>query len=527
MAPPSNYDQHVSFCAVMNNRREFLRHIAAAAGGPPLVQAADASAIVIDPKPLFDISPYLYMQFMEPLGITDSSVEAAWDYDIDDWRTDFVSTVRDLAPDVIRYGGLYSRYYKWRDGVGPPSKRPLTRNYVWGGKETNRVGTGEFVRLCRMASAEPLYCVNFLGDGERRFRTTSEGNRTGDARDAADWVSYANDPDNRERRAHGVVEPYGIKLWQIGNETSYGNVTFSKDESIAHTIDFAKAMKERDPTIQLIGWGDRGGSSGYWAPDLVRRAGEHLDYVAFHMMGQHPTRPDTVLKGLRYQSEPEKAWDELLELSNAVETRVSEFEQAISGAREGTGIAITEGHLSLSPGNTNPILCEWLSAVYHARSMNIYQRHGKYVRIATAADFQGNRWTVTALMLQTPRGISYFTPAGSVMRLFKRHNGRQGVAVQSAPASLDIAASRNGNRYYLHVANTDYRRPVEGRLTVQGLTITGGHVYEIAPLDLRQYVNQDQPDIFRPHESTLPGPSPVWRFPAGSVSAIELETAGT
>ena len=33
---------------------------------------------------------------------------------------------RDLAPDVIRYGGLYSRHYKWREGVGPAAKRPLT-----------------------------------------------------------------------------------------------------------------------------------------------------------------------------------------------------------------------------------------------------------------------------------------------------------------------------------------------------------------------------------------------------------------
>jgi len=376
-----------------------------------------------------------------------------------------------------------------------------------------------------MTGAEPLYCVNFLGDGERRYRTTSEGDRTGDAREAADWVSYANDPDNRERRANGVAEPYGIKLWQIGNETSYGNVTFSKDESIAHTIEFAKAMKERDPSIQLIGWGDRGGGSDYWAPDLVRRAGEHLDYVAFHMMGQGPTRPDTVLKGLRYQAEPEKAWEELLELSRAVEIRVSDFEQAISGAREGTGIAITEGHLSLNPGNANRILCEWLSAVYHARSMNIYQRHGKLVRIATTADFQGNRWTVVAVMLQTPRGISYLTPAGSVMRLFKRHNGKHGVAVQSAPASLDIAASCHGTRYYLHVVNTDYRRSVEARLVVQGFAIASGRVYQIAPSDLRMYVNQDQPDVFRARESTLPaGPSPVWRFPAGTVSAVEIET---
>ena len=43
-----------------------------AAGGRP--------AIVVDPEPRFELSPYLYMQFMEPLGTTDGSVAAAWDF---------------------------------------------------------------------------------------------------------------------------------------------------------------------------------------------------------------------------------------------------------------------------------------------------------------------------------------------------------------------------------------------------------------------------------------------------------------
>src|ERR1041385_7530766 len=77
---------------------------------------AAGEAIVIDPKPLFDISPHLYMQFMEPLGVTDPSVEAAWDYERDDWRKDFVETTRDLAPGMMRFGGLVSRYYKWHEG---------------------------------------------------------------------------------------------------------------------------------------------------------------------------------------------------------------------------------------------------------------------------------------------------------------------------------------------------------------------------------------------------------------------------
>ena len=40
----------------------------------------NSGAVLVDPKPLFELSPYLYMQFMEPLGATDGSVEAAWDH---------------------------------------------------------------------------------------------------------------------------------------------------------------------------------------------------------------------------------------------------------------------------------------------------------------------------------------------------------------------------------------------------------------------------------------------------------------
>lgn len=38
-------------------------------------------AIRINPVPKFELSPWLYMQFMEPLGVTDSSVEAVWNHE--------------------------------------------------------------------------------------------------------------------------------------------------------------------------------------------------------------------------------------------------------------------------------------------------------------------------------------------------------------------------------------------------------------------------------------------------------------
>ena len=515
-------------------RRTFLRYSALAAASAAVagrLQAADGQAqtaresggaIILDPKPLFDISPHLYMQFMEPLGVTDSSVEAAWDYGRDDWRQDFVDATADLAPGMIRFGGLLSRYYKWREGVGPAAKRPPYRNYVWGGKETHRVGTHEFADFCRRVQAEPMYCVNFLSDGEKRYANTPEGNRTGDAREAADWVSYANDPEHRERRANGGGEPFNFKFWQLGNETSYGNAVFKKDEAMAATIDFARAMRGRDRSLKLVGWGDNG-----WAGDLVDRAGEHIDYVAVHMMGQTPVRRDTVLRGALYQFQPERAWEELMDLIHPrIEKKLVELEESLAGRGSKHPIAITEGHLSLAPHNSNAILTEWLTGVYHARVMNLYQRHGATVRISTGADFNGNRWTTNAIIHQVPRGVSYLLPVGAVMRLFKRHNGTHGVAVKSAPSSLDIAASRMGDKLFLHVANMNYSGATPVSFAAEGLIVTGGRVLEIAPENPRQEISPLNPDVFRPRAHVLPKAEAVtWRFPARSVSVVELNCA--
>jgi len=514
-------------------RRDFFKSCAALAAGAAVTSSVRAAAqsraaekgdsnraLVIDPKPLFDISPHLYMQFMEPLGTTDPGVEAAWSYDVDAWRRDFVETARDLAPDVMRFGGLFSRYYKWRESVGPVEKRPLMRNYVWGGKETNRVGTHEFVDFCRRVGSEPLYCINFLGDGFQTYANTREGNRTGDAREAADWVSYANDPEHAERKAHGHTGPYNVKLWQLGNETSYGRGGFTKEQSIAATIDFAKTMRARDRSIRLIGWGDSG-----WAGDLVDRAGEHIDYVAVHMMQQTPLRKDTVLNSLRYQMEPERAWEELMELVQPrVEKKLLALEAELEARKSRHLIAITEGHLSLQPRNINPILTEWLTGVYHARVLNLYQRHGARVKIATAADFNGTRWTTNALLQPVPSGVSYLLPAGCVMRLFKRHNGSQAVSVKAAPSSLDIAASRSGDKVVLHVANMNYSRSTGITFSVLGMAVTAGRIFEIAPGNPREAVTENNPDVFKPTEHALTGGDHVrWRFPARSVSAVELE----
>lgn len=542
------------------NRRTFLERSAAATAAS-LIPSGDVQrrrsharqAITINPTPRFEISPYLYMQFMEPLGVTDGSVRAAWDYLADDWRDDLVEAVRDLAPDAIRWGGNFIRYYKWREGVGSVHDRPPMINYIWGGKEDNRVGTHEFVDLCRRTGAEPILCVNFLSDGHERFWQTVHGTyRAGDAEEAADWVSYANDPDDPMRRAHGVEEPYGVKLWEIGNETSYTRRGFPLEEAIAHTIDFARAMKARDPSIELMGWGDDFRHDGdFWAPHMLEAAGEHLEYVNMHMMGMRPMRDDTVLVGFEYQEDPAQAWEELLEMADVAEQRLEDFIASVSGYDH--GVAVTEGHVSIDPHNSNPILQEWLSAVYHAKTMNAYLRRGDRVRVCTGADFCGTRWTVNAVRIPVPRGQSFLLPIASIMRLFKRHKGTYGVTVESGSPYLDVAASvdvaapgsASASKIYLHVLNTNFTDGIEAELLVDAgeanapanrgggsdsrggtPTVRGGRVFEIAPEHPRAYVDRNHPETFTPVEKALPEGETSWRFPARSVSVVELELEG-
>jgi len=60
---------------------------------------------------------------------------------------------------------------------------------------------------------------------------------------------------------------------------------------------------------------------------------------------------------------------------------------------------------------------------------------------------------------------------------------------------------------------------------VAGAKVTGGRVFAIDPEDLRTYVDEDQPEVFKPKETAMPGNpgQQQWRFAPGSVCAIELD----
>lgn len=484
-------------------------------------QSTNATPIAVDPAPRFKLSPFLYMQFMEPLGATDGSVEAAWDHLRDEWRADVLEVTRELAPTMMRWGGIFADFYRWREGVGPRDKRPLMLNLLWGGIESNQVGTAEFVDFSRRVGAEPLVCVNFESDGRQRYMKAKGSVRTADAKEAAEWVSYCNDAVNAERRAHGLPAPPAVKYWQIGNETSYDKQGFDLETAARKTVEFAKAMRRVDPSIQLIGWGDSN-----WAARMIEVAGEHLQFVAFHHMFNPDAEKQPVLRGESYRRDAAATWQQLMKAWEITDAKIRATREQLG--RHKMPLALTECHFAIPGRDRGDVNSTWATGAAYARILNNHQRHGDVLKIATAADFCGTRWQNNALMIPVPQGQgrAYLQPVARVMKLYRHHIGTDAVSVKRAPDALDVAASRSGDTVFLHVVNTERTRAVKASFQIEGGSITGGRVFEIADDPMVEVTYLNSAEVMRVVEKSI-GDGSVWEFPAASVSVVELKLAST
>lgn len=472
------------------------------------------ASILIDATPQFDLSAHLYMQFMEPLGVTDGSVEAAWDHQSGDWRPDVIESTKQLAPGMMRWGGCLSSYYRWEEAVGPREGRRPMHNLLWGGIESNQIGTAEFVDFCRRVETDALYCVNFESDGRQPWANPRVGgHRSAGPEEAARWVSYCNSEGDELRRSHGIEAPLTVSYWQIGNETSYDRDGMDLETAAQRTVAFAEAMRAVDSSIKLIGWGDDG-----WAPRMAEVAGEHLDYLAWHHMF-HPCPNDKILDGTNYRRDPNAAWDALMAAPAIHEKKLLKRRAEI----EGTGLymALTECHFTLPGRDRGDVMASWAVGVSYARMLNMHQRHGDLLKIATLSDFCGTRWQVNSVMIPTPEGRSYLLPVGQVMRLYRTHSGEQAVAVKGFPADLDVVASRTGNKLFVQVVNTRRDRAISADISIDGFSITSGQVFEIVA-EPEVEVLQNQPDVLQIVEKPFEL-NAAYSFAAASVSVLELE----
>ena len=200
------------------------------------------------------------------------------------FRTDVMEAVRKLGVPLVRYpGGNFVSGFRWEDSVGPIEQRPKRLDLAWFTTETNEVGLHEFARWAEKAGSEIMYAVNLGTRGPEQAR---------------DIVEYANHPGNSTlsdlRIANGQKEPFGIKLWCLGNEMDgpwqMGQKTAYEYGRTANEA--AKMMKWVDPSIELVACGSSSSEMptfGDWELTMLSECYDNIDYVSLHRYYANPT----------------------------------------------------------------------------------------------------------------------------------------------------------------------------------------------------------------------------------------------
>jgi hypothetical protein len=271
-------------------------------------------------------------------------------------------------------------------------------------------------------------------------------------------------------------------------------------------------MRKVDPTIQLIGWGDSG-----WAPEMIEKAGEHIDYIAFHNLFD----PGPPLSDAEYLKDPTATWDALMGTVKRHERKLLEVRAQVE--RTKFALALTECHFTMQGRNRCDLNSAWATGVAYARFLNLHQRHGDLLKIANIGDFCGTRWQTNVIMIPTPGGKSYVMPVGKVAALYRKHSGRQFVRVGGGPPELDVTASRTGDRFFLHVVNTQRTRSQTCGLEIAGLNVQSGKAFEIAT-DPQAEITSAKDDPMKVRERMI-APREAMVFAAASVTAVELVVA--
>ncbi|MCF2539999.1 alpha-N-arabinofuranosidase [Streptomyces sp. FB2] len=227
-----------------------------------------------------DVDPRLFGSFVEHLGrcvytgVFEPDHPTADDRGL---RRDVLALVRELGVTVVRYpGGNYVSAHRWEDSVGPAHERPRRLDPAWHSTETNRFGLSEYRDFLRKAGAEPMMAVN-LG--------------TRGVAEALELMEYANHPSGTAlsdlRVAHGDKDPFGIRLWCLGNEMDgtwqTGHKTASEYGRIA--AETARAMRQFDSAAELVVCGSSSRSMptfAAWEATVLEETYDLVDHISLH-----------------------------------------------------------------------------------------------------------------------------------------------------------------------------------------------------------------------------------------------------
>jgi alpha-N-arabinofuranosidase len=332
---------------------------------------------------------------------------------VDGFRPEVLARMKELDAPVYRWpGGNFVSGYDWRDGIGDRDRRPPRKNPAWQGVEHNDVGIHEYLDLMRLLGAEPYITVN---------------SGLGDVTMALEELQYANGgpdtPMGRLRSANGRPEPWGVKLWSVGNEM-YGDWQLGHmplADYVKKHIQFEVAMKAMDPSIRVVAVG----AVGRWTETMLAEASNHMDLISEHFYVGH--KPGLLSHVNQMPSEVRRIAAAHRKYAATIPTLKAKK----------VPVALDEWNYWYGPALYGEIGTQYFleDALGVAAAFNEYARQSDIYAMANYAQ------TVNVIgAIKTSKTAAVLDTTGVILALYRHEFGTLPVAVGGAPEPLDVMA---------------------------------------------------------------------------------------
>lgn len=429
-------------------------------------------------NPIGTISPRLYGHFAEHLGrccygglwVGKSNTELSH---YDGFRADVVDALKKLPVPMLRWpGGCYADHYHWRDGIGSMEQRAVRLGMSCGlqVEDDNSLGTHEFINLCRMLGAEP-YLAGNVGSGS--------------VQELCDWVEYCNSSVRtslaQERTANGSPQPFGVRLWGVGNENWGCGGNYDAETYAIEYRRYATMLRHVDPTAELVACG----YEDEWNIQFLETNRRHLDLID-HLSIHHYWiygGPEIEFSETQYYT----LMDEAHATEDFVRRTADFIHQHLGNQGHRIGVALDEWGVwhpearAWGPDTENhrtPITYEQAGTLRDALAAAIalegFHRQCHVLTMANLAQIVN----VLHAPIMTDGAVMWVTPTYYALQLHIPHIGATALpvkilkwgAVQGQASVVTATASIKANKLAVTVINRHFNQPASVHLATSGVT---------------------------------------------------------
>ena len=531
-----------------------------ASHGRTWAREVEARIEIFRDEPVGFISPNLFGQFTEHIGgVIYDGIWVGEESAIPNHfgiRSKLVDMLSAIKVPVIRWpGGCFADTYDWMDGIGPAAQRP-TRTNFWEvdhdaerlherGKqvfETNRFGTNEFMRFCRLTGAAPYFAANLRSMSPLSFDR---------------WVEYCNSPAGsttlaQMRAAAGFSDPFNVRYWGVGNESWGCGGNFTPEDYAAEFRRYTTWLPRYGLDLQLIGSGPNNDDLDWTHRFFEQLYGNHSyqnsSFTGWSVhcyatdLSRGKTKDWDLAKGDALSFEAVD-WYEVMQQCDRL-GRIIDDQWTLMGQYD------VEHHVKLVVDEYGPWYREGTEvdpthifgqqvtirdALATALTLDTFIRHSEKVCLATNAQLVNN---INALFLaHEDRFVA--TPNYYVFGMYAGHQGGQSIRTQfSAPDihydrdgkpahfwGLNGSASLKGKVVTLTVVHPGLDKPMDTQIAVNGTRISHVSATALAASDMHAHNSFDAPDTVKPvalHAEVTDGLVAV-SLPPASVVKLEIQ----